>query len=133
MSRCEGFAPRALDASCLPKEPRTAVIGRSSVRLRPMSAPPLSVHTWPYAVEPDLMHALSQALYDGGPAIAIIPPGPEQLLINDAVQPAQPLDQDDVALVVPTSGSTGRPKGVLLRAQALLASAQLTHDRLGGT
>jgi O-succinylbenzoic acid--CoA ligase len=65
--------------------------------------------------------------------VAIIPRGPEQVLIAGAVQPAQPLERDDVALVVPTSGSTGRPKGVLLPAAALLASARLTHDRLGGT
>jgi len=97
-----------------------------------MSAPALSVHTWPGAVEPDLMRALSEALYDGGPPIAVIPPGPEQIRITEAVQPAQPLDRDDVALVVPTSGSSGRPKGVLLPAAALLASARLTHDRLGG-
>jgi len=93
----------------------------------------LSVHTWPCAVEPDLLHALSHALYDGGPAVAIIPRGPEQVLIAGAVQPALPLERDDVALLVPTSGSTGRPKGVLLPAAALLASARLTHDRLGGT
>ena len=93
----------------------------------------LSVHTWPCAVEPDLLHALSDALYDGGPAVAIIPRGPEQVLIAGAVQPALPLERDDVALLVPTSGSTGRPKGVLLPAAALLASARLTHDRLGGT
>src|SRR5262245_35446065 len=78
------------------------------------------------------MRALSEALYDGGPPIAVIPPGPEQIRITEAVQPAQPLDRDDVALVVPTSGSSGRPKGVLLPAAALLASARLTHDRLGG-
>jgi o-succinylbenzoate---CoA ligase len=98
-----------------------------------MPPPALSVHTWPCAVEPDLLHALSHALYDGGPTVAIIPRGPEQVLIAGAVQPAQPLERDDVALVVPTSGSTGRPKGVLLPAAALLASARLTHDRLGGT
>lgn len=98
-----------------------------------MPPPALSVHTWPCAVEPGLLHALSHALYDGGPTVAIIPRGPEQVLLAGAVQPAQPLERDDVALVVPTSGSTGRPKGVLLPAAALLASARLTHDRLGGT
>jgi O-succinylbenzoic acid--CoA ligase len=39
---------------------------------------------------------------------------------------------DDVALVVTTSGTTGIPKGALLTAAALTASAQATHDRLGG-
>jgi O-succinylbenzoic acid--CoA ligase len=65
--------------------------------------------------------------------VAILPRGPEHVLIAGAVQPAQPLERDDVALVVPTSGSAGRPKGVLLPAAALLASARLAHDRLGGT
>ncbi|WP_238950430.1 o-succinylbenzoate--CoA ligase [Mycobacterium sp. IDR2000157661] len=39
---------------------------------------------------------------------------------------------DDVALVVSTSGTTGIPKGAMLTAAALTASAQATHDRLGG-
>lgn len=134
MSGCAGFAPRAPRtrlACCV--APRATVTGRSSLRLRPVPPPALSVHTWPCAVEPDLLHALSHALYDGGPAVAILPRGPEHVLIAGAVQPAQPLERDDVALVVPTSGSAGRPKGVLLPAAALLASARLTHDRLGGT
>lgn len=44
----------------------------------------------------------------------------------------QPLERNDVALVVATSGSTGEPKGVLLTADALRASATATHERLGG-
>lgn len=36
------------------------------------------------------------------------------------------------ALVVPTSGSTGEAKAVLLSPEALRASAELTHRRLGG-
>ena len=134
MSGCAGFAPRAPRtrlACCV--APRATVTGPSSLRLRPVPPPALSVHTWPCAVEPDLLHALSHALYDGGPAVAILPRGPEHVLIAGAVQPAQPLERDDVALVVPTSGSAGRPKGVLLPAAALLASARLAHDRLGGT
>lgn len=39
---------------------------------------------------------------------------------------------DDVALVVTTSGTTGTPKGALLSADALVASASATHNRLGG-
>ena len=35
-------------------------------------------------------------------------------------------------LVVETSGSTGRPKRVVLSRRALLASADATHERLGG-
>lgn len=47
------------------------------------------------------------------------------LRVGDAVD-------DDVALVVATSGTTGAPKGALLTAAALTASADATHDRLGG-
>ena len=49
-----------------------------------------------------------------------------------ALDPAQPLEWDDVALVVPTSGSSGEPKGAMLTAAALQHSARATHDRLGG-
>jgi O-succinylbenzoic acid--CoA ligase len=52
--------------------------------------------------------------------------------VLDALDPSQPLERDDVAVVVPTSGSTGEPKGVLLTSEALRHSAQATHDRLGG-
>src|SRR5262245_47596565 len=97
-----------------------------------MSPPALSVHSWPCAIEPDLLQALSHAVYDGGPAVAIIPRGPERAVISGAVQPTQPLERDGLALVMPTSGSTGQPRGVLLPAVALLASARRTHTRLGG-
>lgn len=39
---------------------------------------------------------------------------------------------DDVAVVVSTSGTTGVPKGAMLTAAALTASADATHERLGG-
>jgi O-succinylbenzoic acid--CoA ligase len=39
---------------------------------------------------------------------------------------------DDVAVVISTSGTTGEPKGAMLSAGALVASANATHDRLGG-
>jgi O-succinylbenzoic acid--CoA ligase len=49
-----------------------------------------------------------------------------------ALRPDEPLEREDIALVVPTSGSTGTPKGVLLTAAALLHSARATLDHLGG-
>lgn len=39
---------------------------------------------------------------------------------------------DDIALVISTSGTTNAPKGAMLTAAALVASANATHDRLGG-
>lgn len=86
---------------------------------------------------PDLHTFLDQlaAALDGtGPALLPVPEsGPEVALLLDALDPTQPLEDDETALVVPTSGSTGVPKGVLLTASALTASATATHDRLGGT
>ena len=80
----------------------------------------------------ELVPALSKALYENGPTVAVLPRGPGQAAISGAVRPDEPLAEDGIALIVPTSGSTGAPKGVLLSAAALLASARLTHDRLGG-
>ena len=49
-----------------------------------------------------------------------------------ALRPDLPLEQDDIAVVVPTSGSTGEPKGVLLTAANLMASARASAAVLGG-
>lgn len=76
---------------------------------------------------------LSAALDGSGPAILPLPaesPRRERLL--ELVQPVEPLEAADTALLVPTSGSTGRAKIALLPRQALVASAQATHDALGG-
>ena len=48
------------------------------------------------------------------------------------LQPAQPVTEDDTAVVVATSGSTGAPKGVVLSRAAIRASVAAMHDRLGG-
>jgi O-succinylbenzoic acid--CoA ligase len=48
-----------------------------------------------------------------------------------ALRPDEPLEHDDVAVVVPTSGSTGEPKGVLLTAACLQASAAASAQVLG--
>ncbi len=48
-----------------------------------------------------------------------------------ALHPDEPLEDDDVRIVVPTSGSTGEPKGVLLTAENLLASARAAATVLG--
>ncbi|MEO7980820.1 MAG: AMP-binding protein, partial [Sporichthyaceae bacterium] len=78
------------------------------------------------------MPALAAALDGAGPALLPLPTGGGRGAVLAALDPGQPLERDDVALVVPTSGSTGEFKGALLTADALRHSARATHDRLGG-
>ncbi|MEU4388912.1 AMP-binding protein [Promicromonospora sp. NPDC023805] len=67
----------------------------------------------------DVVRAVRDAL-DGGPAYA-----PQPRLSDAALPPG-------TALVLRTSGSTGNPREVALGAAALRASANATHERLGG-
>ena len=67
----------------------------------------------------DVVRAVRDAL-DGGPAYA-----PQPRLSDAALPPG-------TALVLRTSGSTGNPREVALSATALRASADATHERLGG-
>ncbi|MFE9784752.1 o-succinylbenzoate--CoA ligase [Nocardia salmonicida] len=81
----------------------------------------------------EVMPHLRQALDGSGPAWLPIPTTDrrEARRLSDALKPGDPID-DEVALVVTTSGTTGIPKGALLGAEALRASGNATHDRLGG-
>jgi O-succinylbenzoic acid--CoA ligase len=79
-----------------------------------------------------VLSALSGVLDGTGTAFAPLPSDPAAAArVREATKPDQPLE-DDCAVVLTTSGSSGEPKGVLLSREALLASAQATHDRLGG-
>ena len=73
--------------------------------------------------------ALAAALAGDGPALVPYPAGSPTADLPDVTAAGLP---DGLALVVGTSGSTGTPKRALLTAPALRASAQATHDRLGG-
>lgn len=76
--------------------------------------------------------ALAAALDGSGPALVPVPEGPAGDAVRAMAQLDQPLERDDVALVVPTSGSTGTPKGSMLTASALRASGAATAERIGG-
>jgi O-succinylbenzoic acid--CoA ligase len=82
---------------------------------------------------PELSTALRKALDGTGPAVLPVSTDPaEAARVLAALRPDEPLDDDEVCLVVPTSGSTGEPKGVLLTAASLQASADAATERLGG-
>lgn len=52
-------------------------------------------------------------------------------LLSNSQRAGEPIDPS-IALVVPTSGSTGTPKGAQLTPMNLVASADATHQVLGG-
>ena len=74
-----------------------------------------------------------RAALSGTSPLAVLPAGPPSAIAaaRDVLAPDEPLEPG-ADLVVVTSGSTGGGRGVLLPAEALLASAEATHDRLGG-
>ena len=76
---------------------------------------------------------LAKAMDGSGPALLLVPPGPEGARMVATLAPlaAQGVP-DGTAVVVATSGSTGTPKGVRISARALRHSARATHDFLGG-
>jgi len=81
---------------------------------------------------PDAVLRALTAVLDGGAPFAPVPDDPAAAArVVRAVAADQPVD-DDCAVVLTTSGSTGEPKGVVLSRAALIASAEATHERLGG-
>lgn len=55
----------------------------------------------------------------------------QSALLTTTLRADDPID-DTVGVVLSTSGTTGAPKGAMLTAAALVASAEATHERLGG-
>lgn len=90
---------------------------------------PLAVHPdRPAAILPDLEAAIA-----GHKSFLPVPATDraKTTVLTNSQRCGQPIDAD-IALVVPTSGSTGTPKGAQLTAVNLVASADATHQRLGG-
>ncbi|HEY8455042.1 MAG TPA: o-succinylbenzoate--CoA ligase [Actinopolymorphaceae bacterium] len=83
-----------------------------------------------------LLSALPAALAGDGPALAPVDRSEASIGASReherTFRTDQPLERDDVAVVLATSGSTGEPKAALLSASALLHSARATLERLGG-
>jgi O-succinylbenzoic acid--CoA ligase len=81
----------------------------------------------------DPVPGLGPALDGTGPALLLLPAGPEgdrlRERLQDAVDAGVPAD---TAVVVATSGSAGEPKGVRLGTAELEYSATATHSYLGG-
>ena len=76
---------------------------------------------------------LRRALDGSGPALLLVPPGPEGARMVSTLAPSAAGGvPPGTAVVVATSGSTGTPKGVRISAKALRHSARATHDVLGG-
>lgn len=79
-----------------------------------------------------VLAALRGVLAGTGTPFAPVPTDPAAAdRVRLAAAPDEPLE-DGCDVVLTTSGSTGEPKGVLLSARALIASAEATHERLGG-
>ena len=81
-----------------------------------------------------VLPSLAAALEGSGPPILPVPPSPEprRATVLDAMRPDEPVEVDDLAVVLATGGSTGVPKGALLTRQALRAAAERQDERLGG-
>jgi O-succinylbenzoic acid--CoA ligase len=80
----------------------------------------------------ELLRALRAVLDGSGPAVLPLPAhDPKLAELRTILAPEAPVEPD-TAVILATSGSTGDAKGVLLSAGALRASAQATHERLGG-
>ncbi len=78
-----------------------------------------------------LLAALADALSGGAPVLPV-PDADEPAALREAEALASGELPDGTALVIRTSGSSGVPKEVALSAAALRASAEATHERLGG-
>ena len=93
-----------------------------------LSPLPVDPHT-PAAILPDLEAAIAgQACFLPLP----LADATRATLLRNTQRAGEPIDPS-IALVMSTSGSTGTPKGAQLTPANLVASADATHQVLGGT
>ena len=93
----------------------------------PVRVAPLALRPGPAALE--ALPALSRALEGEGPLLV---PHAEGAGSPAALPSRAEGAPDDAAVAIGTSGSTGNPKLAVLSAGALRASAEATHEVLGG-
>ncbi|PIJ07565.1 hypothetical protein BMH32_12225, partial [Leucobacter sp. OLJS4] len=105
-------------------DPATAGILEGVTSKAPIRAIPTGDRAW-------LLAALADAL-DGGTPVLPVPDGSESAALGALQQLPENELLEGTALVILTSGSSGIPKAVALSASALRASAEATHERLGG-
>ncbi|MGV0811493.1 o-succinylbenzoate--CoA ligase [Mycolicibacterium boenickei] len=81
-----------------------------------------------------MLAVLDDVLTGRGSAILPVPADDERQssLLSTTLRAGEEID-DDIAVVISTSGTTGEPKGAMLTADAVRASAESTHARLGGS
>lgn len=91
-----------------------------------MLVTPLALRAGPAALQ--ALPALARALHGEGPLLVPHAEGTAPAHLPDRVEGAP----DDAAVAIGTSGSTGNPKLAVLSAAALRASADATHELLGG-
>ena len=80
----------------------------------------------------DVLADLQRALDGSGPPLAPHAPDKPPQPVPDDVGNLPPDLPQDLALTIATSGSSGAPKLAMLTRAALRASADATHERLGG-
>lgn len=80
----------------------------------------------------EVLAALRRSLAGAGVTAPLPSAVTERTRTLAMLRPELPVEEAGAAAVVATSGSTGHPRGVVLTADALVASAEATHRRLGG-
>jgi len=80
----------------------------------------------------EVLNSLRRSLAGAGVTAPLPADQAEREQTLTMLRPGVDVEEAGAAAVVATSGSTGHPRGVVLSRAALIASAEATHERLGG-